>query len=164
VELGCGQSSILIDRLNRRFPSNRQIFSLEHDSFWGATIQKSVAHPILCGKLRRGDFHGHDAQSYDWSLLPADASFDLLVIDGPPAADDGSRYARLGALELLPRLAATDFVVIVDDAERAGERLLAREITAALSAQGRSFRVSETLAAKRQLVIAGGAHIAAAYF
>jgi len=164
LELGSGQSSLLIDRLSRRFPASRQIFSLEHDAFWGATVQRQVAHPVLCGDLRRETVLGHAAHSYDWRLLPAEVSFELLIIDGPPAADDTSRYARLGALGVLPRLAATDFVVIIDDAERAGERLLAREITSFLSAQRRVFRVSETLAAKRQLVIAGGAHLAAAYF
>jgi hypothetical protein len=154
----------LVDRLSRRFPRNRQIFTLEHDSFWGATVQRKVTHPILHGDLRPEKFRGYAAHSYDWDLLPSDVSFELLIIDGPPASHKRSRYARLGALGVLPRLAETDFVVIIDDAERAGERLLAREITSSLSAQGRRFSLGEILAAKRQLVIAGGAHRAAAYF
>lgn len=164
LELGAGQTSRLIDRLNRRFPRPRQVFTLEHDAFWAARIQEQVQHPVLRGELRCERIRGHKAYCYDWTLLPAEASFELLVIDGPVAADRGLEYARLGALEVLPRLAARGFVVIVDDAERAGERLLGREIAAALTEQGRSFKMNEILAAKRQIVIAGGAHLAAAYF
>lgn len=164
LELGAGQTSLLIDRLDKRFPADRQVFTLEHDAFWAAAVQAKVEHPILCGGLRRERLQGRDAYCYDLSRLPADAAFELLIIDGPVAADTGLEYSRLGALRLLPRLAERGFVVIVDDAERVGERLLAREIVRALAAQGRPFKTGEVLAAKRQLVIAGGIHLPAAYF
>ena len=164
LELGAGQTSILIDRLSQRFPRVRQVLTLEHDAFWAARVQKQIEHPILCGELRCDRVLGHKAYCYDWTLLPAETKFELLVIDGPIAADKGLEYARLGALEILPRLAERGFVVIVDDAERTGERLLGRAIAAALSDQGRRFKMGETLAAKRQIVIAGGEHVAAAYF
>lgn len=164
LELGAGQSSILIDRLNRRFPAARQVLTLEHDAFWAANIQPKIDHPVLCGNLRGERIRGHKAYCYDWDLLPAATAFDLLLVDGPVAAAKGLEYSRLGALQLLPRLSERGFVVIVDDAERAGERRLAREIIGALAARGRPFKVGETLAAKRQIVIAGGAHLPAASF
>ena len=89
--------------------------------------------------------------------------FDLMVLDGPTAFDFRSRYNRLGFLRHLDAI-GEDFIIIVDDVERPGEQRLVSEITRALRQRGSTFRSGQTVAAKIQEVIAGGAFLRAAYF
>jgi hypothetical protein len=88
---------------------------------------------------------------------------DVLVIDGPPAFDVAHKFARLGALNLISRL-GQDFVVIVDDTERAGEAMLSAMIQDQLSTLNIGFRRKDIRGAQCQTIFAGGAFAGAADF
>jgi len=115
LELGAGQSSLLLDALARagRLAS---ITTLEHDADWAARIGGRIAHDVLVAPLQPARLHGVDTQVYDVAL---GRRFDLVVVDGPVGAPHHSRW---GALAVLDRHLADEFVVVFDDAERPGER------------------------------------------
>jgi hypothetical protein len=53
-------------------------------------------------------------------------TYDLLLVDGPPAWMPGHELARLPALPVLARYSAASSTVVLDDADREGEREIVR--------------------------------------
>ena len=162
VELGAGQSTRLIDRINAKSAAPASITTVEHDPHWAALIGAQVRHALTVVPLIESRIAGHIINGYDLAAVTA-SNINLLIIDGPIAKGHGTRFNRWGALPLIERL-ADDFVVIVDDAERPGDRDHGRAIIRRLRAAGRDVHVGGVTSNKRQIVIAGGAFVAAAYF
>ncbi|MDR1952805.1 MAG: hypothetical protein LBQ37_04780 [Elusimicrobiota bacterium] len=52
-----------------------------------------------------------------------DNKYDLIIVDGPVGG--GQKYPRSNILDLIPQNLAKDFIIIIDDAERQGERNIA---------------------------------------
>lgn len=79
---------------------------------------------LLLG-LKDINFNNFKIKAYD-NLLSSvfGEKFDLLIIDGPHG---NKHFSRVGALDLLDSL-MDDFVIIVDDCDRQGEKELAEEI------------------------------------
>ena len=71
-------------------------------------------------------------------------------------------HDRLGFLRHIDAI-GTDFIIIVDDVERVGEKRLVSEIAQALRRKGVNFNIGQSAAAKVQEIIAGGAFMRAAY-
>jgi predicted O-methyltransferase YrrM len=115
LELGAGQSTLLLDALARagRVAS---ALTIEHHAGWAERLQRQVAHPVRHAPLRQASSFGVTAPTYTVSL---DQRFDTILVDGPIGMSEHSRW---GALELLCEHLAGDFVVVFDDAERPGER------------------------------------------
>src|SRR6185369_1573975 len=94
---------------------------------------------------------GRTIAYHDLAQVIGDAQrFDLVIVDGPPAANGDTRYSRTGCVAVLERCLAEDFVVIVDDAERAGEAAAVDACRALLHRLGRGFSEAAVTAAKRQ--------------
>jgi predicted O-methyltransferase YrrM len=124
VELGCGASSLIIAKALALNGGGRLISYDQHADFVTATGDWLTNHG-LAADLR----HAPLAQPPgDWpglwySLSDVPATIDLLVIDGPPWALHP--LVRGAAESLFPRLTA-QARVLLDDAARPGERLVAR--------------------------------------
>jgi predicted O-methyltransferase YrrM len=163
IELGAGQSSILLDRLNHTcHPID--ITTVEHDENWVSELQPRVSHKLTHVPLRERKVAGQNVNGYsfDTGSLPQDV--DLIVVDGPPASPRTGRYSRLPALELLDLLRPDGGIIIIDDAERPGEAYLTSLFVQELSRRKLKIFRSRTNAAKRQEVIAYGTKSAAAFF
>jgi hypothetical protein len=132
LELGAGQSSLLLDALARagRLSS---ITTLEHDADWAARIGQQVAHEVVVAPLRPARVHGVDTEVYAFA---PQRRFDLVVVDGPVGRPDHSRW---GALALLETHLAEEFVVVFDDAERPGERQTIEQFLRLRPAAGHAF-------------------------
>lgn len=124
VELGCGASSLVIAKALSMFGGGRLISYDQHQEFVTATGEwlagQGVASEIRHAPLGPppGDWPG---LWYQLSDLPTDIG--LLVIDGPPWALHP--LVRGAAESLFPRL--TDgAMILLDDAARPGERIVAR--------------------------------------
>lgn len=163
VELGAGQTSLLLDALARKQLLRAQISTFEHDEEWAARIAPRVAHTVSLIPLRERSETGLAFAGYDFRSVET-GSIDFLSIDGPPAGTIATQYSRLGALDLAHSINLARFVIVIDDAERAGERLLADRMVAALKELGASPAVGHVVANKRQIVIAGGDYVGAAYY
>jgi hypothetical protein len=123
LELGAGQSTILIDALVKAGRIGAAL-TLEHDSAWATRIGARVGHDVRAVPLRPAEVQCAAAQAYDFA---PERRYDVVLVDGPIGTP---RRSRWGALQILESALADEFVVLFDDAERPGERdTLARFLT-----------------------------------
>lgn len=164
LELGAGQSSILLSQLNDRLKRDATIMTVEHDPQWADRIQRQVKHRVVVTSLVSKTVDSHRIQHYEEYLDPS-AHYDFVLIDGPPAnRNNETAFNRLGAVEVLAKNLAESFVLIVDDAERHGEDMLVELIRRKLRTDGREFRETAIMAAKQQHVFATGSCSNAGFF
>lgn len=131
LELGSGVSTLLFAHSFRR-AGEGHVLSLDDDERWAAQTEATIAREklepfarIVVAPLVEVEAGGRSSTWYDISSLEADATFDLIVVDGPPAWR-GDELARLPALYRLRRHLSADGVLVLDDAVRGGEREIAR--------------------------------------
>lgn len=124
VECSSGVSTLTIARclqLNGR----GHVYSLEHEAEYARRTREHLTRLGLsqwATVLHAPLLHGSDGMEwYDDTALPADLPpIELLVVDGPPASNlPEARYPALP--RLLPR-SSKSFIVMLDDANRPGER------------------------------------------
>lgn len=164
VELGAGQTSLLIDRMNDALERNCNIRTIEHDPSWAARLRNKVAHEIVDVPLRSKKVRGHNIDYYDITSAQVGPGVDLFIIDGPPAEGAAIRHARLGAFDLVVPCLAEEFVIVIDDCERAGEAELVRMLAAHFEANRTKYVINSIRAAKSQTVFAAGRFESAGYF
>lgn len=119
LECGSGLSTLLLAAAAAQ--SGRTVISLENNAAWACRVLSAVpAHlrPYASVKLAPiGDFG-----DFEWySVKPEDlpSSIGLVICDGPPGTTRGGRY---GLAPVLARSLAAGCIVILDDAQRPGER------------------------------------------
>lgn len=124
VELGAGASSLVCAKALQRNGGGRLVSYDQHAGFVAATAEwlesQGVAAELRHAPLARS-VPGWPGQWYDLADIPE--SIDLLIIDGPPWTVHP--YVRGAAESLFDRLAPGG-VVLLDDAARPGERVVAR--------------------------------------
>jgi predicted O-methyltransferase YrrM len=124
VELGAGATSLVIGRALQLYGCGRLTSFDQHDDFVAATrawlrnhgIDADITHAPLASPPK-----GWRGRWYSLSHLPA--TIDLLVVDGPHWA---LHPMVRGAAETLFARVSPGGTVILDDAARPGERLVAR--------------------------------------
>lgn len=164
VELGAGQTSILIESLSQKGLLKGQKLTIEHDDGWAERIGSAVTHSVVSVPLAGRNDAPRLYEGYDLSSIAVPAKIDFLIIDGPPAFGSRRTFARLGALPLLEFLDRDGYAIIIDDAEREGERLLVERVHAFLSKRGDQFRKVEIRGIKKQAIFASGRMQAAAFY
>lgn len=124
VELGCGASTLVLARALQRHGGGRLTSYDQHAGFVAATAQW-IGDYGLAADLRHAPVVADPSRWseawYELTHLPA--TIDLLVIDGPPWALNP--FIR-GRAEILFSRIAPGGVVLLDDAARPGERVVAR--------------------------------------
>lgn len=158
VELGCGQTTLLLDALTERRPL--ELTTLEHDREWAGRIQAQVKHRITCTDLVERIVQGRRTLVYDTDVglgVPPD----LLLVDGPLG---GSRRSRWAALQWIEQGLGENFLILFDDAERRGEIDTIQRALELLRNQGRSFRTRFFYGVKWQLAIAAGEFVPVTHF
>jgi predicted O-methyltransferase YrrM len=165
LELGAGQSTLLLDRARTALAQRFTVRTIEHDAFWAKAVADTVSHTVVHTAFAQLVVEGRTIAYYDVpQVLDGEQRFDLVLVDGPPAESDETRYSRSGCAALLERCLAEDFVVIVDDAERDGEAVAVDACRATLQRQGRGFGEVAVTAAKRQHIFASERFRAALFF
>jgi predicted O-methyltransferase YrrM len=163
IELGAGESSVLLSEIVRIQGERTELRTVEHDPVWAARVRPRIHHQLVVAELVEKQVDGHAIRHYAEPYFDRTVRYDFVLIDGPPGYYENIQYSRLGALELLTHL-ATDFVVVVDDAERHGEDVLVGAIRRDLAARGVACREGTILADKRQHIFAAGDYARAAFF
>lgn len=130
LELGSGASTLLLARLLAQRGGTLE--AVEHDERWAAWVTAQLARESLdaiAGVTHAalepsphatGDLHWYAADPVA-SVLDR-GPFDLLIVDGPPAHEQGQELARFPALGAVTDALTPDAVVILDDIVRPGER------------------------------------------
>jgi hypothetical protein len=118
LECGSGLTSILLGLVAGR--RGVDIWSLEHIPEWHARVAMTLRrHSIPGVQLRLAPLREYGEFSwYDPPLNSLPDNFSLVVCDGPPGTTHGGRY---GLLPLLGTHLAVGALILLDDANRAGE-------------------------------------------
>jgi predicted O-methyltransferase YrrM len=117
LDLGAGQSSLLLDALRDTFPM--EIQTVEGDPGWCAAVGARVRHDVRLCPVETRRVEGHRVPAY---VLPDEirtGAFDLVLVDGPGGA---RRFGRAGALDVIAGAVNPGGVVLFDDTDRRGER------------------------------------------
>ncbi len=131
LECGSGLSTVLIGAIAKRRGIHH--WALEHTPAWaervGTTLRRYGIDSVkLCVQPLReyGDFTW-----YDPPLASMPDDFSLVICDGPPASTPGGRFGLVPVMrdKLAPRC-----VILLDDAGREQERLIAERWAADLGA------------------------------
>lgn len=124
VELGAGASTLVAAQALQRSGGGRLMSVDQHSNFVVATRQWLADHDLaadICTAPLDRQVPGWPGRWYRIDELPD--QIDLLIIDGPPWAVHP--LVRGAAESLFPRLTAGG-VILLDDAARPGERIVAR--------------------------------------
>lgn len=142
LELGSGQTTKLLSAYASANPDAR-VLTLEQDAAWSARIKPTVAHDFRHVAVETTRLSvpaaGLDTATLWYKEVAElrEQKFDYVLVDGPYAGTAGGGpvpYARAGILRYMPRLLAESFVVVFDDAERAGESMTVDAFGAVLRA------------------------------
>jgi hypothetical protein len=156
VELGSGESTVLIDRLRA---DEGQHLAFDQAEFWVAAVARRAPRcqlryaPVVAKQFQGTAYTGYD------TLMPS--SFDLLLVDGPNGTDHASRF------DCVPLVDANDrreFIVVIDDANRPGEAETVAALAALLRRKGIDFKLNYLSGRTTQAVITTSAYRAASYY
>lgn len=129
LELGSGSSTVLIARLLRDLgaPPDSHV-AVDHEPvFLNLTRELCTVNGVEEGihfeYCPLAEVQGHSLKWYQISQNIKDRGpFDLILVDGPPAYTEQTQIARHPALPELVDYLSTDGVLLLDDANRDGER------------------------------------------
>lgn len=164
IELGAGQSSILISQLNDRLHREATITTVEHDLQWANSVRAKVNHKVIAADLVPKTIDGHKISHYGGEYFDASVLYDFVLVDGPPAYKKETMFNRLGAMEIIENNLADSFVIVLDDMQREGEQELSRLIHRKLKERGCNFGEVSIRGSRPQHAFAAGSFFGAAYF
>jgi hypothetical protein len=164
LELGAGQSTLLISKLRAALHADFDVATIEHDSGWADKIQAQIGHPLIRAALKAKTVGRFEIEYYDHPLISTGPEVDFLIIDGPPAYPDEQHLSRVGSLEIIEARLAKDFIIVIDDAQRRGEQTLVQGARSVLRRRGLAFKEASLRALKTQTVLASGIFSEAAFF
>lgn len=155
-ELGSGQSTVLIDRL--RGAEGTHVVYEQSDVWARAVAVRAPRCELRHSPLVEKSFEGVAYRGFE-AMQSAD--FDLLLVDGPNGTDHASRY---DCVPLVDANRSPEFVVIVDDADRPGERETVAALTKLLLRKGIDHKLNHIAGRTTQAVITTPGMRAASYF
>ncbi|MGE3864480.1 MAG: hypothetical protein AB7F71_21930 [Burkholderiaceae bacterium] len=153
LELGSGQTTKLISAYVGA-TSGAYALSIEQSPEWHGMLRSAIGHNYEVAPLVTRKIEGVDVLSYDVQLK-GPRKFDYVLVDGPDNNVEGWRYtpfSRAGIVDELPDVLADSFIVVFDDAERAGERQTIELFARKLAAKGTPFRRFTLIGIKHQAV------------
>lgn len=159
LELGAGQSTVFMNEMRKR--KDFKMLSIEASSFWADLMRSQVTSDLVHSPTVDMVVEGVAVRGYDVNLIPQDRKFDVVLIDGPTGV---SRFSRAGCLEILKRHLDDEFLLIFDDAERAGEQETIGLVEAWLKTQGRSYKKHQVAGMSSQTLLASPSFTSAVYF
>jgi len=160
LDLGAGQSSLLIDAAAKAGVFDGRTVTVETDADWQAHIRERVAHEVIHTDIADATVEGRRCRAFAHDFAPEER-FGLILIDAPHGS---RRYSRFGALKYLDHVDRERCVIVIDDANRAGELQTARTLAALLKERGIAFRSKTTKSNKHQIVFGIGEYSHAAFF
>lgn len=126
VEFGSGVSTVIIGRCLQLNGGGR-LLSFDHDPGFAELTRRRLKRAGVAGEVRaaplRPGLGGFGGSWYDHGELPD--GIDLLVIDGPPAWREEQAESRGSAAPAAFDKLAAGAVILLDDANRPGERRIA---------------------------------------
>lgn len=138
IEFGLGESSKFISTfVKNEFHENVHTI-VEHDENWQKNFEKSFSlseesEIVICPLITK-NVKGFNVNSYQNIESTITEKYDLYVVDGPFGSERYSRYDIVGLLTHLEK--GDDFIVVLDDYHRAGEKDTLADIENLLKEKG----------------------------
>ena len=156
IEFGLGESSKIISAYLDNELTESSHLIIEHNESWIEEFKKrsflAERSSILHLPLTVNNVGGFDVNCYSLIKEKVEGTFNLYVVDGPRGSD---RYARHDICLLADRLTINDeFIIIMDDYERGGERETAEELEKMFLQKGILVHSGIYMGAKYQMVFA----------
>ena len=158
LELGLGQStkmttSYMKSGLNTEAKVH---FIVEHDKEWAEFMKNSVdfiKSKLILLPLVQKEYKGSTGMSYDkFSDVTGIEKYELILIDGPFGSE--GEFSRVDILSIVPNCLADNFVIMVDDTERRGEKNMCNELCKILKKKNIDYVSSDYGGVKNFMVIA----------
>lgn len=134
IEFGSGISTILIGRLIQKNNLKAEVLSVEHEKNWADELDSIIRSEqldqfitILHAPLTKCALHPQNSQWYDLKILKSrieKKKFDMVIVDGPPAWQEGKELARYPAFPFIKNNLSEKYSVYLDDANRNGEQMV----------------------------------------
>lgn len=159
LELGAGQSTVLLNEMRKK--KGFQMLSVEGSAYWAERMRQHVGSGVLHSPMVNVVVEGFTLRAYDVNLIPKERKFDVVLIDGPTGV---THFSRAGCLEILKRHLEDEFLLIFDDAERAGEQETIDLVESWLKVKGRSYKKHRIDGASTQILLASPGFTPAVYF
>jgi len=139
LEFGLGESSKLLYQYANQF--NAEYLIVEHDKNWiDFFVQDKAIDPknILVTTLSHRNYKNKETRIYDRLLENIEGKkFDLIIIDGPFGSE---HYSRSQILDIIEKdQLAEDFVILMDDYNREGEKQTVEELKNLLCSRKTTF-------------------------
>lgn len=131
IEFGSGISTIYMARLAALNKKELNILSVDDDNNWINKLNEILVEENLTNYVQLIyaplKYNATNLEWYDKNILDnycREQKFDLVLVDGPKAYLEGKDQIRYGALPYVYDKLNNDFIIILDDANRGGERLI----------------------------------------
>ena len=126
-ECGSGISTLILGYCLKK-NNNGHIWSLDHENKFTNITKKNLEYhnllqfvSLFWAPLKRISIDEKEHLWYDTEFMNNfDEKIDLLIIDGPPRSY--SKHIRYPALPLLYNYLSSDAIILIDDANRVGEK------------------------------------------
>lgn len=156
LEFGLGQTTKLTTQYAKFKNSNCMLQTIDHDEQWINAMSNELPSAdnisIIKRDLMTFMLNGIQSDKYkDLQEITTDRKYDFVIIDGPYGFD--RTYPRTNILDLIPQNLAEEFIIILDDAERQGEKNTAQLIFDKLDANNIKYSKFYQQATKTQLII-----------
>lgn len=156
LEMGLGQTTRLTSQYIAYKNPNATLDVCEHNQDWidiyVPELPKSSNIKVHHLDLEYFDHDGKKNDKYkNLAQVTGNIKYNLIIVDGPVGG--GKNFPRSNIIDLIPQNLAKDFIIIFDDAERAGEQNTIAQTKAKLSAQGIAFGTQQRNALKSQFLI-----------
>lgn len=159
LEIGSGQTTKLLSAYAAGHPTAK-VLTIEQDEAWWSRAKADVRHDFRHAALEERRLSVPEARleiTTPWYKdIPdlRERKFDYVLVDGPDYGTGGGYvpYARSGILAYMPALLADSFVVVFDDAERAGEIMTIDAFETLLRARSVPYRRFALHGVKNQVV------------
>ena len=141
LETGLGQSTKIITEYVKHFEGIRHDV-VEHDENWinffKMNTNMSEVQSIHLLKAIKRKFKGCYVNAYEgFKEEFFNKKYSLISIDGPIGTND--KYSRIDVIDILPQCLEKQFVILIDDCERLGEKNTIKLIESKLQKNGISF-------------------------
>lgn len=163
LELGLGQSTSMIFSYIQKFGCIKH-FLIEHDQEWIEFFLKNKQLPeatqLFRLNLKNENVNGtiFPVRMFEkFTEVVKNHTFNLIVIDAP-FGYDMKEFSRIDVALELPQILEKDFIILIDDSERPGEKNTVHLITKILEAHGINYFVGNYCGAKDTTLICSEKH------
>lgn len=157
LEMGFGQSTKMTSSyMKSELNPNASIhYIVEHDEEWANFMKNSVdlkKSKLIILPLIRKEYKKSSAIVYkNFEYKVGTDKYELILIDGPFGTE--GKFSRVDVLSIVPKCLADDFVIMVDDTERKGEKNMCKELCVILEQNSIDYVFSEYVGEKNFTVI-----------